>query len=82
MREKATTTCRYQASAVSDTAESKNLCMRGNSKRENREILSVSAVNLRAERSENVSDGKADMNARRKSDGSVVPAKPANNGAS
>jgi len=35
----------------------------------------------KAERSENVSDGNADMNANRKSDESVVPATPANNGA-
>jgi len=34
-----------------------------------------------AERSENVSDGNPDMNANRKSDESVVPATPANNGA-
>jgi RNA-directed DNA polymerase len=33
------------------------------------------------ERSENVSDGTADMNANRKSDESVIPATPANNGA-
>ena len=34
-----------------------------------------------AERSENVTDGNADMNAHRRSDESVVPATPANNGA-
>lgn len=34
--------CRY-GETRSDTAESENLCMRGNSKRENREILLVSA---------------------------------------
>jgi group II intron reverse transcriptase/maturase len=33
------------------------------------------------ERSENVNDGNADMNAKRKSDESVVPTTPANNGA-
>ena len=38
-------------------------------------------VHVPAERSENVSDGNADMNAHRKSDESVVPATPANNGA-
>jgi RNA-directed DNA polymerase len=48
-----------------------------NSKRENREIRLVSA-NV-AERSENIPDGNADMNANRKSDESVVPANPANN---
>ena len=46
--------------------------MRRHSKRENREILWVSAV-THAERSENVTDGKADMHARRKSDELVVP---------
>ena len=60
--------------------------MRGHSKRENREILLVSAgqtwhVHRPAERSENVSDGNADMNANRKSDESVVPATSANNDA-
>lgn len=53
--------------------------MRGNSKRENREIRLVSAAV--AERSANIPDGHADMNANRKSDGSIVPANPANNGA-
>jgi hypothetical protein len=33
--------CR-QGKTLSDAAESENLCMRGNSKRENREILLVS----------------------------------------
>ena len=51
-----------------------------NFKRENREILLVSE-SMNSERSENVSDGNADMNANRKSDESVVPATPANNGA-
>ncbi len=58
--------------------------MCGNSRRENREILSVS-VRLCdhgwAERSENVTGGTADMNAGRKSDESVVPATSANNDA-
>jgi hypothetical protein len=57
--------------------------MYGNSKRENREILLVSLrsrwhVIGRAERSENVTDGTADMNAKRKSDGPIVPAKRTN----
>ncbi len=57
--------------------------MCGNFKRENREILLVSTprrgmVTTGAERSENVSDGNADMNANRKSDDSIVPAKRAN----
>ena len=35
-------------------------------------------VHVQAERSENVPDGNADMNAHRKSDGPIVPAKRAN----
>ena len=65
----------------SDAAESKNLCMSGNSKRENREIPSVSCLQRRLERSANTSGGNADMNADGKSDGSIVPAKPTNNDA-
>ena len=72
--------------AATDAAESENPCMCGHSKRENREILLVSdgqrvILAAGAERSENVSDGNADMNANRKSDESVVPATTANNGA-
>lgn len=57
--------------------------MRGNSRRENREIRSVSAglggrSTLAAERSSNVTGGTGDMNADRKSDESVVPATSAN----
>jgi RNA-directed DNA polymerase len=70
---------RQQGERRSDAAESKNLSMRENSKRENREILLVS-TNV-VERSENFIEGNADMHANRKSDESVVPAKPANNGA-
>ena len=65
-----------------NTAESANLCMRGNPKRENREVLLVSFLMEIApseERPENVPDGKSDMNANRNSDESIVPAKPANN---
>ena len=65
-----------------NTAESANLCMRGNPKRENREVLLASFLMELApseERSENVSDGKSDMNANRNSDESIVPAKLANN---
>ena len=63
-----------------DAAESQNLCMRGHSKRENREIPSVSALHCGVsqrcgERSVNVSDGTADMNADGKSDESLLPAK-------
>ena len=54
--------------------------MREHSKRENREILLVSFLMQRAseERSENVSDGKSDMNASRNSDVPIVPAKSTN----
>ncbi len=67
-----------------DTAESTNLCMRGNSKRENREVLLVSVLNgwqshRGMERSENTTGGKSDMNADRNSDESVVPSTSANN---
>jgi len=61
--------------------------MSENSERENRETLFVftsahwDGPASRVERSENVSDGNADMDANRESDESVVPAKPANNGA-
>lgn len=60
----------------SDAAESETLCMCGNSKRENREIPSVPSTQGR---SENLSEGKADMNADGKSDESVVPPTQANN---
>ena len=62
--------------ASTDAAESENLCMRRHPKRENREILLVSEPG--SERSENVTDGNADMNADRKSDDSIVPAKRTN----
>jgi hypothetical protein len=58
------------------TAESQNLCMSGNSKRENREVPSA-CESLDSERSENASGGTADMHADGKSDGFVVPAKRA-----
>ena len=52
-----------------DTAESTNLCMRGNSKRENREVLLVSVfkgwqAHQSTERPENPSGGKSDKGAR------------------
>ena len=58
--------------------------MRGNSKRENREVLLVSVLNgwqshRGMERSENTTGGKSDMNADRNSDESVVPSTSANN---
>jgi len=52
--------------------------MSGNFKRENREIPAISD-NV-SERSANASGGTADMYVAGKSDGSVVPANPANNG--
>jgi hypothetical protein len=55
--------------------------MSGNSKRENREIPAVSQLTFDWERPANVSDGTAGMHAAGKSDGSVVPAKSANNDA-
>jgi len=59
------------------TAESQNLCMSGNSKRENREVPWASEC-VDSERSENASGGTADMYADGKSDGPIVPAKRAN----
>jgi group II intron reverse transcriptase/maturase len=52
-----------------------------NSRRENREIPSASQLYFNWERSGNVTDGNPDMHAEGKSDESVVPATPANNGA-
>ena len=55
------------------------LCMRGHLNRENREVLlasilmPASCATASMERSENVSDGKSDMNANRNSDDFVVP---------
>ena len=60
------------------TAESKNLSMSGNFKRENREIPKVS--DEVSDRSANATGGTADMHAEGKSDGSIVPAKAANKG--
>ena len=64
-----------------DAAESRNLSMRQDSNRENREIPPASQLTFGWERSANVSDGKADTHADGKSDESVVPTNPANNGA-
>jgi RNA-directed DNA polymerase len=55
--------------------------MSGNSKRENRETSSASQITFDWERSVNASGGKADAYAGEESDGSVVPAKSANNDA-
>jgi group II intron reverse transcriptase/maturase len=65
---------------MSGTAESKNLGMSENSKRENREIPAVSDSN-ESERSANATGGTADMYATGKSDGVVVPTTRANHGA-
>jgi group II intron reverse transcriptase/maturase len=54
--------------------------MSGNFKHENREIPSISK-SIDSERSANVSDGKADVNTGGKSDESIVPVTPTNNGA-
>ena len=64
-----------------DSAESKNLSMRRNFNRENRETLSASDDGQQPspERSANAHSGNADMHAERESDGCVVPAKLANN---
>ena len=64
------------------SAESKNLSMRRNFIRENRETLPASKDGQQPslERSVNAHGGNADMHAERESDGCVVPAKSANNG--
>ena len=63
-----------------DTAESENLSMRRNSKRENRESPEISQRTFFDlwERSENASGGTADMNVSGQSDDFVVPTKWAN----
>jgi RNA-directed DNA polymerase len=73
--------CAVIGEAPVDTAESENLSMRGNSKRENRETPEASQGSFFDlwERSENASGGTADMHVTGESDGSVVPAKPVNN---
>ena len=55
--------------------------MRGNLKRENREIPSVPIANAVAGRFENLSEGKSNVNADGKTDRSVVPSTRANNDA-
>jgi len=69
--------------AAVDTAESETLSMCLNSKRENREILLLSANQLgesrcAVERPENVTDGTSGKHGNRKSDNPIVPAKRAN----
>jgi len=63
--------------ASTDAAESENPCMCGHPKCENREIPSVSE-SIDSERSENVTDGNADVYTDGKSDDSIVPAKRVN----
>ena len=60
-----------------NAAESKNLSMRGNFKRENREIPRAS-LSTGEERSEKASGRTSGMHTRGKSDDSIVPAKRAN----
>ncbi len=75
--EKATSSTPLSGEAPTDAAESETLCMRRHPKRENREIPSVPEL-IDSERSENVSDGNADVYADGKSDDSIVPAKRVN----
>jgi group II intron reverse transcriptase/maturase len=65
----------------SDTAESQNLSMRGNSRRENIEIPAASQMTFYDiwERSENASGGNADVYAAGKSHNSIVPTTTSNN---
>jgi len=63
----------------SGTAESQNLSMQGNFKRENRETVGTSQGTIALwERSANASGGTADMRVNGESDGSIVPTKRAN----
>ncbi len=68
-----------------NTAESENLCMRGDSKRENREIPSASGAKPLCgsllERPTNLSEGNVGMNAFGKSDDFVVLSTQVNNAA-
>ena len=64
--------------SCSGPAESKTLCMRGNSLRGNRDIPSVPADDGSVGRSEKVSSRTSDMYADGKSDGPIVPEKPPN----
>ena len=61
-----------------DAAESKTLCMRGNSLRENRETPRTSLTPAGEERSEKAFGRTADMHVLGESDGFIVPAKRAN----
>lgn len=61
-----------------DAAESKTLSMRGNFLRENRETPGTSSPDGGGERSDKATGRTADMHVRGESDGSIVPAKRAN----
>ena len=65
--------------SCSDPAESKTLCMRGNSLHGNREVLSVPTSDGAMGRSEKVNSRTSDMHADGKSDGPIVPEKLPNN---
>jgi RNA-directed DNA polymerase len=65
--------------SCSGPAESKTLCMRGNSLRGNREVPSVPLADGAMGRSEKVKSRTPDMHADGKSDGPIVPKKPPNN---
>ncbi len=70
----------FDAKHESSTAESKTWRMYGNFKRENREIPSAPWRRRRG-RSENLTEGTANMYADGKSDGSIVPSTRANKAA-
>jgi RNA-directed DNA polymerase len=65
--------------SCSSPAESKTLCMRGNSLRGNREVPSVPFADGAMGRSEKAKSRTSDMHADGKSDGPIVPAKLPNN---
>lgn len=63
----------------SSPAESKTLCMRGNSSHGNREIPSAPTADGAMGRSEKVNSHNSDMHADGKSDDPIVPKRPPNN---
>ena len=65
---------------AADPAQSKTLCMRGNSSRGNREVPLVPAGDGAAGRPEKVPSRTTGMDASGKSDGCIVPQKPPNKG--
>jgi RNA-directed DNA polymerase len=73
------TGCNDMRESCPDPAESKTLCMRGNSMLGNREIPSVSPGDGPGGRSEKVDSRTSDMYAGGKSDGPIVPEKLPNN---